>query len=114
MTTKLAFNEMKVLITGASAGMGKATALYLAKQGVTCIALFARRNEPLEDLAKELRDLYPNIKTLVSADDNKSAVDQAVATFDGLTGAFINAGVYLGGMPLTETTDAVVDEVINV
>jgi NADP-dependent 3-hydroxy acid dehydrogenase YdfG len=120
-TAKLAYyGEMKVLITGASSGIGKATALYLAENGVAAICLFARRPERLDELAQELKETYPYVKTLVvagdasNAADNKRAVDEAVAAFGGLTAAFINAGVYHGSMPLTETPDAVVEEIIDV
>ena len=42
-----------VLLTGARSGMGRATALLLAKGGA-CLALLARRKQRLESLAAEL------------------------------------------------------------
>jgi NADP-dependent 3-hydroxy acid dehydrogenase YdfG len=43
------------VVTGASSGIGNATARALAAEGAT-VALLARRREKLEDLAKELGD----------------------------------------------------------
>ena len=58
---------MKVLITGASSGMGRDMARYLAKGGHDLI-LVARRKDRLEELKKELT----NIKvTIVSLDLSK-------------------------------------------
>ena len=53
-------DNMKVLITGASSGIGKDMARYLSKLGHDLI-LVARRKEVLEDLKKELKtniDIY--------------------------------------------------------
>lgn len=47
------FNGQTALVTGASQGIGRATALGLAKQGVL-VAMAARRGELLEVLAKEI------------------------------------------------------------
>ena len=58
---------MKVLITGASSGMGRDMARYLAKGGHELI-LVARRKERLEELKKEL----DNVKvTIISLDLSK-------------------------------------------
>ena len=52
------------IITGASAGIGSATAQALAAQGYH-IYLLARRKDRLENLAKEIQKSYPGIKTKI-------------------------------------------------
>ena len=69
-------NNKIVLINGASSGMGRATALYLAQKGVTkALTLFARRQEPLHELAAALKKEHPDLKTLVVTGDAASAAD---------------------------------------
>lgn len=46
-------NDKVAIITGASSGIGEATALTLAKAGVK-VAIGARRVDRLEELAKKL------------------------------------------------------------
>ena len=51
----LQLNGKTALITGGSEGIGKGIALGLAKEGVD-VAICARRPEPLEATAQEIRD----------------------------------------------------------
>ncbi|MDP2895214.1 MAG: SDR family NAD(P)-dependent oxidoreductase, partial [bacterium] len=48
----------KVLVTGASSGIGRETAIKLAKEGFQVIAA-ARRKERLDELAKQTPNIVP-------------------------------------------------------
>jgi short-subunit dehydrogenase len=50
----LQMNGKTALVTGASAGIGKAIAFALAREGVD-VVICARRKEPLEAAASQLR-----------------------------------------------------------
>jgi uncharacterized protein len=90
------------VITGASDGIGKAFADELAKQGLNLV-LIARREEPLNIIAKELFDVC-GIATLVIAADlttregNQKVIDQTAPYDVGLLVAaagFGTSGLYL-------------------
>jgi 3-oxoacyl-[acyl-carrier protein] reductase len=68
------------LITGAGKGIGKATAIALAKEGVN-LGLVARSSADLESLQSFLTSSY-GIKVYIATADvsNKTEVDQAVST----------------------------------
>ena len=90
-----------VLITGASAGIGKALAFELAKKGLP-LALGARRLEPLEALKEEIVSTFRVevlVKSLDVADPKScEAFAQAVLGRFGFIGALINnAGVGIYG-----------------
>jgi NADP-dependent 3-hydroxy acid dehydrogenase YdfG len=88
------------LVTGASSGIGEATALALAAEGAH-VALAARRRDRLEALAERIAKL--DVKTLVlesditRADDATSVVEKTAAEFGRLDIVVNNAGVMLLG-----------------
>ena len=92
------------LITGASAGIGEATARMLAREGYNLI-LTARRQERLEALRKELGAAY-GIEVGIHAFDicDREAVAQFVSTLEELPIDVLinNAGLAAGLSPLHE------------
>ena len=60
-----------ILITGASAGIGQATALEYcaASNGNVKLILLARRYEKLQEISKELTSQYPNVKVHIEKFD---------------------------------------------
>jgi len=87
------------LITGASSGIGEATALALAAEGAA-VAIAARRRERLDDLAGRLGDSTGVLvhETDVSDEDQvRRMVDRTVAELGRLDTLVNNAGVMLLG-----------------
>jgi len=78
------FRDQVVIITGASAGIGKSLALQLAGQGSN-VAIAARRAERLEQVAAECRALGGDVlvvPTDVSDEAQcKALVEKTVAAF---------------------------------
>lgn len=84
------------IITGASSGIGRATALLFAEQGAKLV-IAARRKAELETLATDIRDAGGEVAVLAGdvRDEAyaKALVELAVKRFGGLDIAFNNAGV---------------------
>ena len=73
----------KVLITGASVGIGAACAEYFAKEGADLI-LFARRIEKLEEVAAQINSKYKvNVKSIKCDVRNRDEVKNAIDSLEG-------------------------------
>jgi short-subunit dehydrogenase len=94
-----------IVVTGASSGIGRETALQLAKAGARLV-LAARREEPLHTLQEECERAGARclvVPTDVANEDEVHALaTRAVQTFGRIDGWINNAGVYaLGSMEQT-------------
>jgi NAD(P)-dependent dehydrogenase (short-subunit alcohol dehydrogenase family) len=95
------------LVTGGSEGIGKAIAMTLAKEGVN-VAICARRLEPLEKTAEEIRNATGVTVVAITADLTKDAeakhfVETAAKKLGSLDLMINNAGSAPGGVIETLT-----------
>lgn len=95
---KMRLSGKKVAITGASSGIGKATALRMAREGAD-VALIARNRERLEEVAGQIRGLGRKAVVIeadiTDAEGIKKAVQNAIEDLGGLDVFHCNAGIYL-------------------
>jgi short-subunit dehydrogenase len=101
-----------VIVTGASSGIGEATAREFAKHG-TKIVLAARRVDKLESLAQEIASLGTGAETLVvqadlsKLEDIQSMIRQTLEKFNRIDVLVNNAG--FGRLDWLENLDPVKD-----
>lgn len=100
------FAEKTIVITGAGTGMGRATAIRLAKEGARTI-LVGRRPAPLERLAAEIvtegGSALPIACDIGRGTDVDAMVRQVIGTNGHIDGLFANAGVLGAFKPLAQT-----------
>jgi NAD(P)-dependent dehydrogenase (short-subunit alcohol dehydrogenase family) len=102
---------MRVLVTGAASGIGRATCLRLARDAraagrkASVAAVDVASSAALDRLIEELRALgaeaLPLLGDMATAEAPARVVDEAVARFGGLEGLVSNAGVNRPG-PLVQ------------
>ncbi|MEE4199144.1 SDR family oxidoreductase [Erythrobacter sp.] len=81
-----------ILITGASSGIGEATARAAAKAGWN-VALCARSKDKIEALADEIGDTALALPCDVTKlDETRQALDKATEHFGGVDAVYANAG----------------------
>jgi NAD(P)-dependent dehydrogenase (short-subunit alcohol dehydrogenase family) len=107
------------LITGASRGIGKATAFALAAEGAN-VVLSSRKQDALDEVAKEISAAHPGVGVLAKAahvgqeDQAKACVDAAVAEFGALDVLVNNAGTSVHFGPMVEIDAAAAAKTVQV
>jgi 3-oxoacyl-[acyl-carrier protein] reductase len=103
------------IVTGASRGIGRCTALQLAKSGADLVVC-ARSEAPLKELVAEIealgRKALAVVVDVVNTEDVKNLIDQALATFGGIDILVNNAGITRDGL-LLRMKDADWDAVLD-
>lgn len=100
MTNAQKLNGTVALVTGASSGIGEATAVALAEQGAT-VALAARRKDRIDALAARITDAGGHALAIesdvTSQEQAQALVEKTVAELGRLDTLINNAGVMLLG-----------------
>lgn len=97
------------VVTGASAGIGEATALALAEAGAS-VVLTARREDRLEALAKRIRDgggkALVHAADVASLEDVRALTDATLSKFERIDILVNNAGL----MPLSPLAEVRIED----
>ena len=113
-----AFTGKVALVTGGSAGIGRATAVAFAREGAKVVVASRRMKEGDEtiQLIKQAGSDGFFIKTDVAkAADVKAMVEKTMTTYGRLDYAFNNAGVVEPNPgPLVEQTEETFDQIVNI
>jgi NAD(P)-dependent dehydrogenase (short-subunit alcohol dehydrogenase family) len=110
-------DQKVAIIIGGSSGIGRTTAVALAKDGVkvTVSARRATEGEETVRLVKEAGSDGIFVKTdVTNEDDVTSLVDKTVKEYGRLDYAFNNAGIEEMMTPLLDQTSDVFDRIMNV
>jgi len=105
------------LVTGASRGIGRATAQLLAREGAAVIVNFAERTEAAEAVVEDIRQRGGQaIAVRANVADRREVlamVEQGLRQFSRLDVLVNNAGIFRSGT-VQNLTDASIDEAIAV
>jgi len=110
-------SQKVAIITGGSSGIGRATAVALAKEGVRVVIAARRAEESVEtlQLVKETGGDGIFIKTDVAREDEvKQLVELTVGKYGRLDYAFNNAGIEESPKSFVDQTSSVFDTIMNI
>ena len=100
------FQNKVALVTGASSGIGAATALRLAQEGASLV-ITGRKSEPLQDLQSQLEaagsEVLTKVVDLLDFHSIQSLIDDCVARFSRLD-VLVNAAGIIGSGSVETTS----------
>ena len=112
----MTFDNQHILVTGASTGIGRATATLLGKRGAK-VFLVARRQAVLDEAVAEVRAAGGTADAFAADVSDKpallAAIDAAEATFGPIDALFSNAGIGGEFAPFTAYTDDMFEQVLR-
>jgi NAD(P)-dependent dehydrogenase (short-subunit alcohol dehydrogenase family) len=116
MTTTVGrFTGKRVLVTGASKGIGRSTALKLAAEGAR-VALVARHRDALDAVAQEIRtsgsECVPIQADCSVEPEIRTAIEQVGSTWTGLDVVVSNAGIEIPEGPVDQVDLALWERLI--
>ena len=107
--------DKPIAITGASSGIGRATALACARAGMP-VAVGARREDKLRDVVREIESFGGRAiavgMDVTRPEDCRAFVERTVQSFGSIYSVFANAG-YGFERAIHETTDAELREIFE-
>ncbi|CAN0205698.1 unnamed protein product [Pylaiella littoralis] len=107
---------MVALVTGASTGIGRVTAIVFAKEGAK-VVVAARREDKLKEVVDEIKaaggEATFSVGDVSKEEDCKKMVDTAIETFGALHIAFNNAGVFMP-TPFHEITEETIHALLGI
>jgi NAD(P)-dependent dehydrogenase (short-subunit alcohol dehydrogenase family) len=107
-------DQKVAIVTGGSSGIGRATAIALAKEGAK-IVVAARRSKEGEETVQLVKETGSDgifVNTDVADEASvKSLIEKTVDTYHRLDYAFNNAGIEQTMAPLTEQTAEEFDQI---
>jgi len=110
-------NQKVAIVTGGNSGIGRATAVALAKEGVK-VVIAARREKEGEETARLVKEAGSDgifVKTdVTNEDDIKALVEKTVQVYGKVDYALNNAGLYEAQTTLVEERSSNFDKIMNV